>query len=237
MALLLISDPILEKIQKHFNGYGIKSSISEERLDFESDYPDICILGVKDGMGNVGSLKLENSPIDYIQIIKKQEYAKCDYAVGGHVGMGIHKHSWWMMKLFLAFSDSIRIGPFDIGTLTTIKKGLFHSEVESFMWNGYPKLTTLPPGLIRDNVVEPLSSDQKLQQLMTKCLLKERTITISRYLPCHESGTVETNSKIIIKSKWKLQKDLFADHDTMKIYEKMAKIVKQTVNDLKYHLR
>lgn len=141
------------------------------------------------------------------------------------------------MKLFLAFSDSIRIGPFDIGTLTTIKKGLFHSEVESFMWNGYPKLTTLPPGLIRDNVVEPLSSDQKLQQLMTKCLLKERTITISRYLPCHESGTVETNSKIIIKSKWKLQKDLFADHDTMKMYEKMAKIVKQTVNDLKYHLR
>jgi hypothetical protein len=237
MALLLISDPILEKIQKHFNGYGIKSSISEERLDFESDYPDICILGVKDGMGNVGSLKLENSPIDYIQIIKKQEYAKCDYAVGGHVGMGIHKHSWWMMKLFLAFSDSIRIGPFDIGTLTTIKKGLFHSEVESFMWNGYPKLTTLPPGLIRDNVVEPLSSDQKLQQLMTKCLLKERTITISRYLPCHESDTVETNSKIIIKSKWKLQKDLFADHDTMKMYEKMAKIVKQTVNDLKYHLR
>ncbi len=237
MALLLISDPILEKIQKHFNGYGIKSSISEERLDFESDYPDICILGVKDGMGNVGSLKLENSPIDYIQIIKKQECAKCDYAVGGHVGMGIHKHSWWMMKLFLAFSDSIRIGPFDIGTLTTIKKGLFHSEVESFMWNGYPKLTTLPPGLIRDNVVEPLSSDQKLQQLMTKCLLKERTITISRYLPCHESDTVETNSKIIIKSKWKLQKDLFADHDTMKMYEKMAKIVKQTVNDLKYHLR
>lgn len=94
MALLLISDPILEKIQKHFNGYGIKSSISDERLDFESDYPDINILGIKDGMGNVGSLKLENSPIDYIQIIKKQEYAKCDYAVGGHVGMGIHKHSW-----------------------------------------------------------------------------------------------------------------------------------------------
>ena len=43
MALLLISDPILEKIQKHFKRYGIKSSISDERLDFESDYPDWAI--------------------------------------------------------------------------------------------------------------------------------------------------------------------------------------------------
>jgi hypothetical protein len=51
----------------------------------------------KDGIGNVGSLKLENSPIDYIQIIKQQKYANCDYAVGGHVGMGVHIHSWWKM--------------------------------------------------------------------------------------------------------------------------------------------
>ncbi len=237
MALLLTTDPILEKIQKHFKSYGIKSSISEERLDFESDYADIGILGLKDGIGNVGALKLENSLIDYIQIITKQEYAKCDYAIGGHVGMGVHKHSWWMMRFFLAFPDSIRIGPFDIGTLTTIKKGLFHSEVESFMWNGYPKLTTLPPGLVRDNVVEPLSSDQRLRQLMTKCLLKERTITISRYSPRHESHTNETNSKIMIKSKWKFQKDLFIDHDTIEMYEKMAEIVKRVITELKYHLR
>ena len=237
MALLLTCDPILEKIQKHLKDCGIKSTISEDNFDFESDYSDIGLLGTKDGVGNVGSLRLENSPIDYIQIIKKQEYANCGFAVGSHVGMGIHKHSWWMMKLFLAFSDSISIGPFDIGTLTTIKKGLFRSEVESFMWNGYPKLTTLPPGLVRDNVVEPLFSDQRLRQLMTKCLLKEQTITVSRYSPRHESNTIETNSKIVIKSKWKLQKDLFVDHDTIEMYEKMAKIVKRTINDLKYHLR
>lgn len=236
MKQLLSYDPILEKVQKHLMKYGIKSTVSENKLDFESDYSDISRLGVKDGIGNVGALKLENSPIDYIQIIKKQEYANCNFAVGSHVGMGIHKHSWWKMNFFLAFSDSIKIGPFDIGTISTIKKGLFHSEIEDFMWNGYPKLTTLPPGLVRDNVVEPLDQNQRLRQLMTKCLLRERIITISRYEPRHESDAIITNSKMVIKSKWKLQKDLFVDNYTIEMYEKMAEIIKKTVNNLKYHL-
>lgn len=235
MTMQLTSDPILERIQKYFKDYGIRSTISEEKLDFESDYMDINFLGTRDGIGNVGSLKVENSPIDYIHILKKQEYAKCDYAVGGHVGMGIHKHSWWKMRFFLTFPESIRIGPFDIGTISTIKKGRFHSKIESFMWNGYPKLTTLPPGLVRDNVAEPLYQDQRLRTLMTKCLLKERVITISRYSP-RESNALKTNSKIVIESKWKHQRDLFADNDTIEMYERMAKIAKQTINNLKYHL-
>ncbi len=235
MTMQITSDPILEKIQKYFKDYGITSSISEEKLDFESDYVDINFLGTRDGIGNVGSLKLENSPIDYIHIIKKQEYAKCDYAVGGHVGMGIHKHSWWKMRFFLTFPESIQIGPFDIGTISTIKKGRFHSKIESFMWSGYPKLTTLPPGLIRDNVAEPLYHDQRLRILMMKCLLKERIITISRYSPS-ESNAVKTNSKIVIESKWKYQRDLFANNDNIEMYERMAEITKQTINNLKYHL-
>lgn len=206
--MLLTQDPILEKIQKHFEIHGIKSAISEERYDFEDDFLDSYLLETKGGIGNAGTLKLENSPIDYVQVLKKQEYVKCDYAAGGHVGMGMHKHSWWMMRFFLAFPESINLGPFDIGTITTIKKGLFHSEVESFMWNGYPKLTTLPPGLIRDNVVEPLDHDQLLRRLMIKCLLKERIITISRYSVRKESTRLKTNSKILIKSTWKIQKDL-----------------------------
>jgi hypothetical protein len=236
MTMLVIQDPILEKIQKHLEKHGIKSAISEKRYDFEDDFLDSYLLETKGGIGNAGTLKLENSPIDYVQVLKKQEYVKCDYAAGGHVGMGMHKHSWWMMRFFLAFPESINLGPFDIGTITTIKKGLFHSEVEGFMWNGYPKLTTLPPGLIRDNVVEPLDHDQRLRQLMTKCLLKERTITISRYSAHKESTRLKTNSKILIKSTWKIQKDLFVDHNTLDMYEIMAKIVKQTINNLKYHL-
>lgn len=236
MRQLLSYDPTLEKIQQHLMKYGIKSTVSENKLDFESDNSDISLLGMKDGIGNAGTIKLENSPIDYIQIIKKQEYANCGFAVGSHVGMGVHKHTWWKMNFFLAFSDSIKIGPFDIGTISTIKKGLFHSVIENFVWNGYPKLTTLPPGLVRDNVVESLDQNQRLRQLMSKCLLGERIITISRYEPRHESDAITTNSKIIIKSKWKLQKDLFVDHDTIEMYERMAEIVKKTVNNLKYHL-
>lgn len=236
MTILLTTEPILEDIQKHFKDYGIQSSLSEHRLDFEADYVDSIFLGTKGGIGNVGSLKLENSPIDYVHIIKKYEYAKCDYVAGGHVGMGIHKHSWWKIRFFLSFPESYEIGPLNIGTISTVKKSLFHSVVESFMWNGYQKLTTLPPGLVRDNVVDPLNGDQRLRQLMIKCLLNERTITVSRYSPSSVSDIVKTNSKIVISSSWKLQKDIFVSRETIEMYERMAEIIKQTVNNLKYHL-
>ena len=234
-----MTDPVLEKIQKHFESLGLKSSIVDEKLDFELDYKEVHLMYGKNGIGTAGSLRLENSPIDHLHIIKKQEYAKCDFAVGGHVGMGIHIHSWYKVRFFLSFPESIKLGPFDMGTLTTIKKGLLHSEIESFIWNGFQKLTTLPPGLVRDNVADALYSDKKLQQLMMKCLLKERTITISRYSPLIHNGAKAklTNSKIKIETQWKLQKDLFIDKDTLNMYEILAEVVKSTVNSLKYHLK
>ena len=233
-----MTDPILEKIQKHFESLGLKSSIVDEKLDFERDYKEVHLMEGKNGIGTAGSLRLKDSPIDYIHIIKKQEYAKCDFAVGGHVGMGVHIHSWYKMRFFLSFPESIKLGPFDMGTLTTIKKRLLHSEIESFIWNGYQKLTTLPPGLVRDNVADALYLDNKLKQLMMKCLLKERTITVSRYSPTIQGVTTKsTNSKIKIESTWKLQKDLLIDKDTLNMYEILAGIVKSTVNTLKYHLK
>ena len=239
MTLLITTNPILEKIQKHFEGLGLRSSIVDEKLDFELDYKDVHFIDGESGIGTAGSLKLQDSPIDYLHVIKKQDYAKCDYAVGGHVGMGVHVHSWYKMRFFLSFPESIKLGPFNMGTLTTIRKGLLRSEVESFVWNGYQKLTTLPPGLIRDNVADALYSDQTLQKLMKKCMLKERTITVSRYSPpsLQEIKTESTSSKIKIESHWKLQKDLFIDKDTLSMYEILAGIVKSTVNSLKYHLK
>ncbi len=239
MTLLITTSPILEKIQKHFEDLGLKSSIDYEKLDFEMDYKDVHFIDGEDGIGTAGSLKLIDSPIDYVHIIKKQEYAKCDYAVGGHLGMGIHVHSWYKMRFFLSFPESIKLGPFNMGTLTTIKKGLLHSEVENFVWNGYQKLTTLPPGLVRDNVADALYSDLNLQNLMKKCLLKEKTILISRYSPpiSKEIKSKSTNSKIKIESYWKLQKDLFFNKDTLDMYETLARIIKSTVNNLKYHLK
>ncbi|MFQ5782001.1 MAG: hypothetical protein ACE5GR_02965 [Nitrosopumilus sp.] len=236
MTMLVTSEPALGKIQKYLKNIGIKSSIPEQKLDFEEDYLDVDFLRTHDGMGNVGSLKLENSPIDYIHILKKQEYAKCGYTAGSHVGMGVHKHTWWKIRFFLVFPESTRLGPLDIGTITTIKKGLFHSEVEDFMWNGYQKLTTLPPGLVRDNVSDALYQDQKLKMLMTKCLLKERVITVSRYSPKDDTKTLKTNSKIVIESKWKLFKDIYLDSETIEMYERISKIVKKKVYELKYHL-
>jgi hypothetical protein len=35
------------------------------------------------------------------------------------------------MRFFLIFPEPIHIGPFDIATITTIKKGLFNSKQEN----------------------------------------------------------------------------------------------------------
>lgn len=236
MTMLINSDPVLEKFQKHIESFGIRSKIPERKLDFEYDYIDSHLLGDKDGIVGVGALELLGSVIDHIHLVKKQKFAKCDFAVGGSVGMGVHIHTWWKIRFFLSFPESITLGPFDMGTITTVKKKRFHSKVENFVWSGYTKLTTLPPGLIRDNVADALYSNQLLTQLMLKCLLKERTILVSRYLS-HEPTAKSTNSKVIIESTWRLQKDLFVDDDTIRMYEKIAEIVKFTVNNLKYHLR
>jgi len=232
----LMTNPILERIQNHFEEYGLNSSIVEKKLDFELDYRDANLLGTTDGVGSVGSLKLVDSPIDYVNIVKKQKFVKCDFAVGGSKGMGVHLHSWWKMRFFISFPETFNLGPFDIGTISTIKKGLLRSKLENFTWSGYQKLTTLPPGLIRDNVADALYSDQLLRKLMTECLLKERIILVSRYSASKEKKAFSTNSKIIIESTWKLQKDLFIDDSTLDMYEKIAEIVKDMINNLKYHL-
>ncbi len=62
--MLVTSNPILGKMQKHLEEYGLLSSIVEEKLDFEQDYWDANLLGTTDGIGSVGSLKLFDSPID-----------------------------------------------------------------------------------------------------------------------------------------------------------------------------
>lgn len=234
--MLVTSEPVLGKIQEHFKKFGINSTFSEQKFDFEEDYLNVDFLRTCDGIGNAGTIKLENSPIDYIHVLKKQEFAKCGYTAGSHVGMGVHKHTWWKFRFFLIFPESMVLGPLDMGTITTIKKGLFHSEVEDFVWNGYQKLTTLPPGLVRDNVADALYQDQRLKILMTKCLLRERVITISRYSPSINSKAIKTNSKIVIESKWKLLKDVYLDSKTIEMYERIAEIVKNKVNELKYHL-
>ena len=74
---------------------------------------------------------------------------------------------------------------------------------------------------------------------MMKCLLKERTIIVSRYSPTipGEVTVKPTNSKIKIESTWKLQKDMLIDKDTLDMYEALARIVKSAVNTLSYHLK
>lgn len=229
-------DPVLEKFHDHLANLDLDSEILSEKFDFESDYVDSYLLGTYTGIGGVGSIKPINSPIDYIHIVKKQELAKCDFAVGGFAGMGLHLHSWWKLRFFLSFPEFIKIGPFAMGTITTIKKKLLHSEVEDFVWSGYTKLTTLPPGLLRDDVSAAMLADHTLQQLMMKCLLKERKILVSRYSPKEDSSYVSSNSKIVIESTWKLQKDLFIDIDALEMYERISDIIKSTIYGLKYHL-
>lgn len=93
----------------------------------------------------------------------------------------------------------------------------------------------MPPGLVRDNVADALYENQRLKSLMTKCLLKERTIIISRYAP-KETRSLNIGSKLILEFQWKILKDIYLDSDTIEMYEKIAEIIKNKVDELKYHL-
>lgn len=236
MSILITTDPVIEKLQHHFGEHGLKTSLSGDKFDFEDEFTSSSLLGKESGIGNLGTIRIHDSSIDYINVLKKQELAKCDFAVGGYAGMGIHIHSWLKLRFFLSFPENLKIGPLNMGTLTTIKKGLFKSKVEKYDWNGYQKLTTLPPGLVLDNVTEFLDKNQILRQLMTKVLIKERIIRISRY-NAPKLKEKKTNSHIVIESNWKLQKDVFLDNDSIMMYGLIAKILKTVVNNLKYHLK
>ena len=240
MTLLIVKNPLLGKMQKFLKSKSIESEIPDKKLDFEYDYLDAEYIGHEDGICSVGALELKNSFIDYIQIIKKQKFEKCDFATGGFAGMGMHLHSWYKIRCFLCFNEFLNLGPIRIGTVTTIRKSMLKSKVEEYFWNGYPKLTTLPPGLIRDNLVEKLDSDQVLKRQLMKYLAKERVIKISRYSPpekaCQRNAKV-SKAAIVIESDWKLHNDLFAKNDVFAMYENMADVIKQKINEVKYHLR
>ena len=104
MTMLLHVQPEIRKFQEHLEKNGIVSIVPSEKLDFEADYMDSVFLGTKDGIANVGALELKNSPIDYIQLVKKQKCVRCHYVMGSHVGMGIHKHTWWKIRFFFDVS-------------------------------------------------------------------------------------------------------------------------------------
>ena len=103
MTMLLHVQPEIRKFQEHLGKNGIVLTTPSEKLDFEADYIDSVFLGTKDGIANVGTLELRNSPIDYLQLVKKQKCVRCDYVMGSRVGMGIHKHTWWKIRFFLTF--------------------------------------------------------------------------------------------------------------------------------------
>ncbi len=48
MTMLLNTDPVLGKFQKHIEILGIRSKTQEIKLDFKSDYNDSHLLGTKD---------------------------------------------------------------------------------------------------------------------------------------------------------------------------------------------
>lgn len=238
--MLVYGNPLLEKLHKLFDEFGTQSRIIADRtLDFEYDFTDSFQLASSNGVCSLGALKLNSSPIDYVHVLKLQKLEDCQFVPGGNVGLGKHVHSWFKVRYFLSFPNDIQIGPLDIGTITTIKHERLRNKVEEYFWHGYGKLTTLPPGILRDNLVEMLGADNSLNELLEKYLLKERVIKIKRYTPQIQTGDKSasiTNSKIVIESGWKLQKDIVSERENLELYYTMAFIIKTAVNNLQYHL-
>ncbi|CDI05977.1 hypothetical protein NITUZ_40143 [Candidatus Nitrosotenuis uzonensis] len=249
-----VEDKMAKKMHKHLESLGLDCKlIPDGTMDFEYDYPRSSLDGPNPGVASRGVMKV-NDHIDYIDILKKKTVTKSEFAPGGMYGMGIAEGTMWKLRYFLSFPSEINIGPLNIGTLTKILKGRIHSKVEDFIWDGYGKLTTLPPGLIPDDVIAVLSGDAVLRELMMHSLLKERIITVSVYTPKTKVNydylqivkddsywykykpKKESYAKILITSEWKSQKDAFPDKETLAMYQKIAEDIKTMVDKLKYHL-
>lgn len=249
-----VEDKMAKKMHKHLKSLGLDCSlIPDGTMDFEYDYPRSSFDGPNPGTASRGVMKVAG-PIDYIDILKKKTVTKSELAPGGMYGMGIAEGTMWKMRYFLSFPPEVRLGPLNIGTLTKILKGRIRSKVEDFIWDGYGKMTTLPPGLIPDDVIAVLSGDEVLRNLMMHSLLKERIITVSVYTPKTKVNydylqivkddsywykykpKKESYAKILITSEWKSQKDAFLDAEALETYVRIAQNIKDMAEKLKYHL-
>lgn len=249
-----VEEKVAKKLQKHLSSLGLECKmIPDGTMDFEYDYPRSSLDGPNPGVASRGVFKIADG-IDYIDLLKRKTVSKSEFAPGGFYGMGIAEGTMWKLRYFLSFPSEYELGPLNFGTLTKILKGRLHSKVEDFIWSGYGKLTTLPPGMVADDVIAALNADKKLCELMMHALLKEQVVTVSVYKPKakvdYEISRIvkddsywykykpkkESHAKIVITSEWKTQKDLFMDPQTLEAYRRIGEIVKTTVEKLKYHL-
>ena len=249
-----VEEKVAKKLHKHLSSLGLECKmIPDGMMDFEYDYPRSSLDGPNPGIASRGVFKVANG-IDYIDLLKRKTVSKSEFAPGGFYGMGIAEGTMWKLRYFLSFPSEYELGPLNFGTLTKILKGRLHSKVEDFIWSGYGKLTTLPPGMIADDVIAALTTDKKLRELMMHALLKEQVVTISVYKPKakvdYEISRIvkddsywykykpkkESHAKIVITSEWKTQKDLFMDPQTLEAYQRIGEIIKTTVENLRYHL-
>lgn len=236
----VFQDKFIEKLHDHLESVGIKSEILPlGSMDFEYDYPRISLVGPSEGTASMGAMRVWDSSIVYLDILKRKILEQSDFAPGGSFGLGVYEFTTWKIRFFLSLPPTIRLGPLNIGTITKVLKGKFHSKIEDFVWNGYGKLTTLPPGLVRDDMIGVLNSDTRLRELMMKSLLKEKIITVSHYTPKkkkEQSGGYESFAKVMITSDWKPSGDLFIDKDTAETYQRIATNVKNAIKTLRYVL-
>ena len=250
-----VEEGVAKKLEKHLQKLGLDCQLlSDGTMDFEYDYPRISLNMPASGIASRGVLLVRGSNFNYIDILKKKVVSDVPHTTGSPYGDWYSEGILWKIRYFLSFPSNLFLGPLQIGTLTKLRQGRFTSKVEDFEWNGYGRLTTLPPGLVRDNVVEELNSDQRLRELMMKTLLKERTIMVSVYSPKHRvdyqtisnaspdspwlkyKPKVESNAKIVMTSQWKPQYRLFVDKNVLETYERIAGIIRKVINNLQYHL-
>lgn len=253
-ADISVEEKIAMKLEQHLKSKGLSCQLlSDGVMDFQYDYPRVSLDGPHEGIASRGAMIVKDAGFDYIDILKKKTISSKPVSTGSPYGDWYGEGTFWKIRYFLSFPQKTTFGPLKIGTLTKILKGRFSSKVEDFIWNGYGKLTTLPPGLIRDNVVEYLNGN-KLRELMMQSLLKEKTITLSVYTPKtkvnHEAlkkispeswsykykPKKESYTKIVMTSEWKPEKLLYLNEETIETYNIIATTIKNVVDKLKYHL-
>lgn len=240
ICVLVLHDNFILKLQKHLASVGMDAELLEPgSMDFEYDYPRIPLTGPTEGIASMGAMRVRDGHFTYLDVLKKKVLEESGFSPGSTYGLGLHEFTTWKIRFFLSFPSTIKIGPLNIGTISKVLKGKLHSKIEDFVWNGFGKLTTLPPGLVHDDVISALDSDSKLKELMMKSLLKEKIISVSHYAPKkskEQTGGHQSFAKVLITSDWKPQHDLLIDNNTVLTYQQIATDIKNAIIRLRYVL-
>lgn len=229
--MLVQRDDMLDRFRLHLNSIDVNCNALERgSIDIDNEFRQKA-QGYT-GTMNVGSFRIFSKNIDYVNIIECLGYQVGSRSYGRY-SRSEHVADLWQARYFLQTDKQGKLAPMDVFTESSVEKGFMHSKVVDVVWKGSGKMTTLPPHIQNDDLLEKLNNDQQLKAMLMQNLIKEKTIRAKAYIP-KKKDDEEWKDYVVIFGDWRESKNLFVSKECFDMYDRIAYIVREMISSLKY---